>query len=109
MFINMEGALWLREAFMQSQYHLFQYPLPFFMGYSLVVALCTLTLVLLANMSNVGAETWNEWREGTPPYYWLYIWTCFTAFYLLGFTNFVFLYAAMKDFQRRNYVNELLN
>ena len=108
MFTNLEGTLWLREAFMQAEYHLSDFKMPFFMAVSMMISLVIFGCVCLANITTVGAESWNEWINGLPKHFWLYNGLLLMAFFMVSMVNLTFLYAASKDFQRRSYVNSLL-
>jgi len=53
----------------------------------MTVSLVTVVLCILANMSNVEAETFTEWMGSTPPRYWLYIGTVSLTNFMLGGVN----------------------
>jgi len=109
MFTNFEGTLWVKEAFMQAEYHLSEYKMPFFMMVSMIISMVMFGCVCLANATTVGAESMSEWMMGLPKHFWLCNGLILMSFFMLSMVNLTFLYAASKDFQRRNYVNTLLN
>jgi len=76
---------------------------------SMMISMLLFACVALANITTVGAESWSEWTAGLPKHFWLSNGLVLMSFFMLSMVNLTFLYAASKDFQRRNYVNELLN
>jgi len=76
---------------------------------SMAIAGGSLFLVCLANMTNTAAESWTEWLDTVPKYFWLYNGLITYLFMMLGMVNLTFIYAAGSDFNRRNFVSTLLN
>jgi len=76
---------------------------------SMMISLVLFSCVCLANMANTGVESIDEWITSLPKQFWLCNLSVLMSFFMLTMANLIFIYAASKDFQRRNYVSELLN
>jgi len=70
---NLEGSLWIREAFMQAGFHTYSLSLKYLILLSLGVTLANCASICMQNMSNKKAETLQEWYEQTTYWYWSFL------------------------------------
>jgi hypothetical protein len=61
MFKKLQGALWLREAFLQGQNHRSKFPLLKLILINTALALTTMCVVCIENMNQMRDETIEEW------------------------------------------------
>jgi hypothetical protein len=96
MFRNLEGSLWLREAFMQVQWLGPQIYTSVLALMSLVVSGLGFGMVLMKLRGEQGEKLiYNEWIAQLPTYFWVYHSCLLLLNVILLLQNFTFLAAGM--------------
>jgi len=98
----------MREALLQSQYHGAKGEFSIAVICAGVLTVTNLMAVLLENMKANADESFSEWYASTTRLFWGYNIFVALAYFTYGIQNFVFLQGVMLDFQRRNYISNLL-
>jgi len=73
MFSDLQGSLWIREAFLQAQIHTPGFKPAKLLGVTASLTLTCFVMVVIENMDATKALSFHDWYSNTSKMYWAYI------------------------------------
>lgn len=107
---DLEGILWLREAFLQAQYHgpQTQYITPMMIGKMLAAMQVFMVITTQMERRDLPDETYASWYAQSSTAFWLFNIPLAFIQMSLGMVNCMFMFSVLQDFSRRAFAAERL-